>query len=429
MGRLDQRLTELEEKQESVQLKINKLDSHMEAMGQSIDKKHWMRERKVILRDLTDINIRICNLQRSKKKGVNEEESKDVAIRAAAISGQGDTNAIDSKDENFDPEAIQFVHIRPEWRVYPKIPLPHAKPKWDRVARVWRGRGETGSMGSVVEGQFAGVEEEEMSGWEKLDCHVGNNRISRTDAKALFLQEPSGNGSNETVASVMKSTVSIVPAIAATYSEPVTPATIPANSVPNTTPKCICHQPLHLLTCSSVSCGHCFYGRVMNTCRHHPTDHYMLDQPTMCPICKAVPLLEDSSLTPPVPDQIVTKIKSKPVLERKVFSKSLKQEEPRSEKEPSRVNKLANDDQVLVSVEPGKMLEKAPSAVPRLQKNLKCEEADVQDYKVCAAKTVDVAPVQAGGVGGDLLAFRERLRRRLIVTKNARRGCGQEVVQ
>ena len=90
------------------------------------------------------------------------------------------------------------------------------------------------------------------------------------------------------------------------------------------------------------------------------------------------------------------------------------------------MKKLANDDQMFVSVNPGKLLEKPPSTVPRLQK--KCEEAADEDYKVGAAKSVN-ALVQGGGVGGDLLAFRERLRRRLIVVKNARRGCGQDVVK
>ena len=117
MGRLDQRLTELQEKQEAVQLKLSKLDTHMEAMGQFIDKKHLTRERKVILRDLTDINIRIRNLQRSKKKEVNEEESKDTAIRVPAISIEVPPIDIDFNVADFDPEAIQFVHIRPEWRL------------------------------------------------------------------------------------------------------------------------------------------------------------------------------------------------------------------------------------------------------------------------------------------------------------------------
>ena len=136
--------------------------------------------------------------------------------------------------------------------------------------------------------------------------------------------------------------------------------------------------------------------------------------------------MEDSSLTPSVPDQFFTKIKSKPVVERKVFTKKLQDEKPRSDLGSSRVKVLANDDQVLVSVNPGKMLEKPPSTVARLQK--KCEEAADNDYEEGAAKSVD-APVQSGGVGGDLLAFRERLRKRLIVPKNARGGCGQEVVK
>ena len=283
MWRLDQRLTGLQGKQEAVQLKLSKLDTHMEAMGQFLDKKHLTRERKVILRDLTDINIRIRNIQRSKKKEVNEEESKDTAVRVPAISVEVPPNDIDFNDADFNPEAIQFVHIRPEWRVYPKIPLPHAKSNWGRVARVWRGMGETGSWGSVVEGQFAGVEEDERRGWNMLDGHSGNNMISRDEVKALFVQELPGYASNETVTTaVKKSPVSVVP---------VTPATAAANTVPNhppsanLSPKCICHQPLHLLTCSSANCGNIFYGRLMTRCPHHPIDHYMVDHPHLqgCP--------------------------------------------------------------------------------------------------------------------------------------------------
>merc|ERR1719470_415812 len=190
----------------------------------------------------------------------------------------------------------------------------------------------------------------------------------------------------------------------------------PASPSANFSPAdCICHQPLHLLACSSAYCAHSFYGRDMTPRPNHPSDHYMLDPPTICPISKAVPLVEDSSLLPSVPDLIFTKIKSKPVLGRKVFTKSVKDEEVRSDMETSGVNRLASADQVLMAEKPGKMVEKPPSTVPGLQKKL--EEAADKDDKTCAAKTVDGA-VQVGGgggVGGDLLALRERLRRRLVV--------------
>jgi len=342
MGRADQSLSELEEKQEAVQLKLSKLDTHIEAMT---------LERKVTVRDLTDISIRIRNFQRSVKNKVNDEEFKDAVLGAAAIRVELAPNDIDSKDVNFDPEAIQFVHIRPEWRVYPKIPLPHARPRWGRVARVWRGRGETGLCGSVVEGQFVGAEEEELKTCEMIDSLDGSNIISRLGEK-----------------SVVKSPVSAVSSVTTAVASSV-PASPPSG---NLSPNCICPN--------------------------HPTDHYMVDHHT---ICKAVPLVEDSSLKPSVSDQ-------DQMLERKVFTKSLKDETL----ETSRVNKMGNADLGLVGVKP-------PSTVPSLQK--KCEEA------ADTAKSVD-APVQAAGVGGDLQRFRERLRRRLVVVKNTRR-CGQDEVK
>ena len=98
MVRLDQRVLELEEKQEAVQLKLSKLDTHMQAMGQFVDRKHLTLERKVILRELTDINIRIRNLQRSMNKKANDEEYKDEAFVASAKSVVVATNDIDSQD-------------------------------------------------------------------------------------------------------------------------------------------------------------------------------------------------------------------------------------------------------------------------------------------------------------------------------------------
>ena len=74
----DKRLTELEERQEAAQLKLNKLDMHMEARGEFLDKKHFVCEIKVILRDLTYIKIRIRHLQISKKEVVDEEEFKTM---------------------------------------------------------------------------------------------------------------------------------------------------------------------------------------------------------------------------------------------------------------------------------------------------------------------------------------------------------------
>jgi len=166
MGRVDKRLKELENKQEEFLSHLKGLDC---VDKQPVnDENNLGQERKVILRELTDVKIRIRNLQRNRKRGevalknVNlppdcENKCSKVEPVHAAI-GKDD---VVPEDDSFNPEAVKLNLNRPEMRIYPKIPLPHSQPFWDRVARVGRRRERTGGRLTDWHGQFTGVEEEE----------------------------------------------------------------------------------------------------------------------------------------------------------------------------------------------------------------------------------------------------------------------------
>ena len=68
---------------------------------------------------------------------------------------------IEPEDECFNPEAVKLNTTRPEMRMYPVVPLPHAQPLWTRVRRVGRRGERAGARVTDWQGQFSGVEEEE----------------------------------------------------------------------------------------------------------------------------------------------------------------------------------------------------------------------------------------------------------------------------
>jgi len=346
MNRLAQRLAELEVKLEAGRQKLDKLDSHHEAMGGFVDGRKIALERKVVLRELTDLKIRIRNLQKSKKNEDVGEERKctnNLNKKANASADCSDfLNEIDSKDAEFDPEAVPFSHVRSAQRVYPKIALPHAQPVWKRLVRVGRREMQlTEIRNASAVGQFGEIEEdqEETPGQSKKRNYLNEDEgklllsgqtspYSDNKSSTSCLETPIFSQTDEfyqisvasvpvnlgsTVQAASSTNITLLPRIDRTFS--TLTLTPPLNLSSEQTihiQSCICHRPLRLVTCSSQSCGHSFWGRVAIPCPAHPTDHYLMDHPTICPICKAVPLVEHRKAHfAASPEQNFTKLRSK----------------------------------------------------------------------------------------------------------------------
>eukprot|EP00092_Neocalanus_flemingeri_P028800 GFUD01031265.1.p1 GENE.GFUD01031265.1~~GFUD01031265.1.p1 ORF type:complete len:504 (-),score=175.14 GFUD01031265.1:59-1570(-) len=351
MGRMEIRLTELERKQGEIQLKLDRLDK--EDQGEERKRKDLGRERKVLLRELVDVKIRIRNLQRNRRKQVivlGTSTCEETRPRDVDEIDDADAQSIDDLCDNFNPEALKLNTTRPEIRVYPKVPLPHSQPNWDKVVRVGRRRERPMVRWTDWEGQFTGVEEEEERSWHvsgggrnwiRQDRHfssrdefgrwreAGKEFCAPDDLARFDELNPPGKFSSADVTSSDQKSHSDhfkVPVTNALAENLGTEQSSPPKAVSSTYPvqslhpNCICYRPLHLVTCSSPSCGHSFYGRVATPCPTHPTDHYLMDHPTICPICKAGPIVEDRNLTLP---QLLTQIKIKPVPGRKETTKSL----------------------------------------------------------------------------------------------------------
>jgi len=158
MGRLEKRLTELERKEREILLKFERLDMDMQD-----SEKDSVKERKVVLREMTDVKIRIRNLQRIKGKKVSV---KGILNREETVVGSTDYAAdqdVDAKDDNFDPKALKLNNNRPDVKLYPKVPLPHSQPNWDKVVRVGRRERPLVRLADW-KGQFVGAEEEAKEG-------------------------------------------------------------------------------------------------------------------------------------------------------------------------------------------------------------------------------------------------------------------------
>merc|ERR1719186_1399915 len=121
--------------------------------------KDYVRERKVALRELTDVKIRIRNLQRIKKKEVivkGNHNREETVVGATDIASDPD---IAAEDDNFDPKAVKLNTTRPDIKLYADVPLPHSQPNWDKVVRVGR-RERPVVRWTDWDEQFAGVEDE-----------------------------------------------------------------------------------------------------------------------------------------------------------------------------------------------------------------------------------------------------------------------------
>ena len=138
MGKFDKRMKELKKRQEEIQFQLERLDL-ADKPQEHCEEKDFGNERKIIHRELTDVMIRIRNLQRNKKKEIamkSVELPPEGEERCSKMQESLDTQDLDTEDESFNPEAVKMKHIRLEMRKYPKIPLPHSQPVWDRVVRV-----------------------------------------------------------------------------------------------------------------------------------------------------------------------------------------------------------------------------------------------------------------------------------------------------
>lgn len=138
-----------------------------------------------------------------------------------------------------------------------------------------------------------------------------------------------------------------------------------SSSVPSS--PCICYRPQHVVTCSSPSCGHSFYGRVAIPCLLHPTDHCLMDHPTICPKCQTVSLVEDMKLT--LHKECLTKINSTPLPMRKEATTSpgtvscVEDRQGRQLTIPIHVLQIVKSDKTSHNY---LQLQQTPSTVPRL---------------------------------------------------------------
>jgi len=140
-------LLELEEIRKGLMTTLAKLE---EMITETRKSEHCMEsdcQIKVVMKMVSDVRMEVKNLQKSWKKEVDLKNSIDE-------------DGIADNDDTFNPELEELNATRPEMRIYPKIPLPHSHPLWDRVVRVGR-RDRLVQRLLNWEGQFTGVEEEE----------------------------------------------------------------------------------------------------------------------------------------------------------------------------------------------------------------------------------------------------------------------------
>merc|ERR1719209_368874 len=123
--------------------------------------------KRLVMRELTDVKMRIRNLRKNSKKFTS---LKCIVLEDDAV------NVVAEEDDYFDPELGELNTTRPEMRMYPKTPLPHSQPFWPRVVRVVRGWPDVPL--SKEFGQFMGVEEEDEDGrlmWQEEESESSYN--------------------------------------------------------------------------------------------------------------------------------------------------------------------------------------------------------------------------------------------------------------
>ena len=152
MGKLTKRLNELVKMRGELVNKLEKLNEMMKIANVREEVESEIQT-KIVMRDLTVVKIKLRNLQKYYRKKRSFVE-----------------DVIEADDDNFNPELEELNTTRPVMRIYPKIPLPHSQPLWEKV--VWVARRERQRYTSW-HGQFAGVEEEE----EEKDDRVALNNV------------------------------------------------------------------------------------------------------------------------------------------------------------------------------------------------------------------------------------------------------------
>ena len=173
MGRLTKRLNELEKRQKDIMHQLENLEEIV--------------TKRVVLRELTDVKIRIRNLYKNCKTrtDVNCIVPEKDAVKTVA-----------EEDDDFDPELVELNTTRPEMRMYPKTPLPHSQPFWPRVVRVARGWADVPLCKQL--GQFTGMEEDEKLMWQGEECefsyykdeeddYINNILISDHNVNIMFI--------------------------------------------------------------------------------------------------------------------------------------------------------------------------------------------------------------------------------------------------
>eukprot|EP00092_Neocalanus_flemingeri_P026039 GFUD01028224.1.p1 GENE.GFUD01028224.1~~GFUD01028224.1.p1 ORF type:complete len:455 (+),score=154.18 GFUD01028224.1:57-1421(+) len=449
MGRLGKRLNELEIQQGEIQLQLERLDK--EEKGECCKREDLDGERQVILRKLTGVNIRIRNLQRNRKKEITVKEgyicektlTEDVAVAASTNTAVQD---IDDKDANFDPAAVKLNTSRPEMRFYPNVPLPHSQPNWDKEVMIGRRREKPVVRWTDWEGQFTGLEEEERveeRKWFRQERSNNNRKdVGRARDEGRNFQvnlspaQVISSSGQKSPTCHSKASRKTPPAITATalakkpslkisnipkkILETVLPSSSPVKSPPT---DCICYRPPHLVTCSSPSCCHSFYGRVSTSCPHHPTDHYLMDHPTICPHCKAVPLVEDMKATSssglkkhftmikskPVDSKAVPKTGKSPTANQAISCVEEKGRQPQSGC-GKKDTKLGQEEVDVERVESNPVNSKLTTVKTKLVKTSRDAAPPLPSYPVVTMATV--LPC------GEQVAQRERLRKRLLLSKS-----------
>jgi len=165
MDRLGKRLNELEKRQEDIFIQLKRLDEIV--------------TKKVVMRDLTDVKIRIRNLHKNSTR-IGSLKCKSTTVPREDI--------IATEDDYFDPELEELNTTRPVMRMFPKNPLPHSQPLWPRVVRVGNKFMRPQARLSNNLGQFADVEEgENKFGQWKVNrmnsIKVAENSTSRVNIK------------------------------------------------------------------------------------------------------------------------------------------------------------------------------------------------------------------------------------------------------
>jgi len=130
-----------------------------------------LAKKKDVENELADINLRISKLKKLEENTANLLDQEVPASGESKVPTSAEASVVDKDDdieaeyEVFVPGVLEVSSRKQEVRMIPKIALPHSKPLWDRVARVRRKVDRPPVRLIAGQGQFTGVEEEELAMW------------------------------------------------------------------------------------------------------------------------------------------------------------------------------------------------------------------------------------------------------------------------